>query len=205
VHLVDTNGKGVEAVTEKGIVANGKEYELDCIIWGTGYDVAGGFSSTSAIHIYGRNGISLAEKWKEGPATLFGMSTAAFPNMFFISILQAAFFPNFHHMVDEQSSHIGHIISNCEKRDVKTLELSQEGEDAWVQYVLDNTSQRRAALANCTPGYYNNEGANTKKQAKATIFGVGVNEYINKIKEWRDNGSFEGFKVEYAPAAVAAH
>lgn len=98
VQLVDTRGKGVEAITEKGIVANGKEYELDCIIYATGFELATDWSHRSGMEIYGRDGKTITEKWKGGASTLHGWTSRGFPNCLFVSIVQAALTPNFIHI-----------------------------------------------------------------------------------------------------------
>src|SRR5204863_1646652 len=72
VTLVDTNGRGVEAVTDRGIFAGGVEYELDCIIWATGFVVGGPLTRRVGYEVYGRNGLGLGEKWSDGVSTLFG-------------------------------------------------------------------------------------------------------------------------------------
>jgi cyclohexanone monooxygenase len=133
------------------------------------------------------------------------MSTSVFSNCYFSSILQATFFPNFSHLIIEQSGHIAHIISLCGKYNVKALELSQESEDARVREVLEKTPLRRAAVTSCTLGYYYNEGTATTKAAKTSPFGISVKEDMNKIGEWREKDSFDGIRVEYSAWPVSAH
>lgn len=96
--LVHTDGKGIEKITEKGIVANGKEYELDCIIYSTGFEVGTSYQRRSNFTMKGRNGVLLDEAWKDGPKTLHGFHTPDFPNMFLISTMHSGFAANFTHM-----------------------------------------------------------------------------------------------------------
>merc|ERR1719230_690344 len=72
VTLVDTNGKGVERITEKGVVANGVEYEVDCIIYATGFEVGTEYTRRSGYDVTGRNGLPLSEYWQHGVRTLHG-------------------------------------------------------------------------------------------------------------------------------------
>lgn len=81
VTLVDTDGKGIEGVYEKGIIANGKQYEVDCIVWATGFEVGTSWKSRNGFEVYGKNGISIADKWKDGVTTLYGTVMSDFPNV----------------------------------------------------------------------------------------------------------------------------
>ena len=152
--LVDTQGKGVEAITEKGIVANGKEIELDCIIFSTGFELATPWTQKAGIEVVGRGGQPLNDKWKNGPVTLHGHSTRNFPNCFFIQNTQAALSPNFLHVTGFQAAHISYIIGKCEKEGIRTIEPLHEAEQAWVKKIVDSREKTRAFRAQCTPGYY---------------------------------------------------
>jgi cation diffusion facilitator CzcD-associated flavoprotein CzcO len=85
VKLIDTKGQGVERITEKGVVANGEEYEIDCLIYATGFELANEWSHKSGMEIYGRAGLTITEKWKDGAATLHGWTSRGFPNCFFVT------------------------------------------------------------------------------------------------------------------------
>ena len=104
VTLVDTNGRGVDRLTEHGIVANGVEYEIDCLIFATGFEVGTAFTRRAGCELYGRGGLSLSEKWADGTSTFHGMHVRGFPNLFIFSIVQSGFSVNFPHMLDEQSA-----------------------------------------------------------------------------------------------------
>src|SRR5437868_6081341 len=131
VHLIDTQGRGVERITETGVVANGVEYELDCLIYATGFEVGTSYTRRSGYELYGRGGVSLSEKWAEGASTLHGLTTRGFPNVFIISNTQSGFTANFPHMINEQSKHIGYILRHCADHQVRTVEPTQAAEDAW--------------------------------------------------------------------------
>jgi cation diffusion facilitator CzcD-associated flavoprotein CzcO len=91
VHLIDTKGNGVDRNTEKGIVANGQEYEIDCLIYATGFELATDWTHRTGFEIYGRDGLTITEKWKDGASTLHGWSSRGFPNCFFVSVVQVRF------------------------------------------------------------------------------------------------------------------
>ena len=94
VTLVDTQGKGLDKITEKGIFFDGKEYEVDCIIFATGFEVGTDYTRRSGYEIYGRKGLSIMDKWKDGLSTMHGMHSRGFPNSFFFGPQQAGFTAN---------------------------------------------------------------------------------------------------------------
>jgi cyclohexanone monooxygenase len=85
---VHTDGKGIERITERGIVANGVEYELDCIIFASGFEVGTPLERRAGYEVYGRGGVALSQKWKDGVSTMFGMQTHGFPNCFIVGLSQ---------------------------------------------------------------------------------------------------------------------
>ena len=109
VKLIDTDGQGVERITEKGVVANGQEYEVDCIIFATGFEVGTDYTRRAGYDLVGRNGLKLSDKWADGIRTLHGLHSHGFPNLFVISNAQAGFTTNFPHAMDEQAQHITYI------------------------------------------------------------------------------------------------
>ena len=101
VHLVDTDGKGVERITENGLVVAGIEYEVDCIVYSTGFEVGTSFTRRSGFDAVGRGGRLLSEHWQDGTRSLHGMGSHGFPNLFVSQISQAAFTANFPHLLEE--------------------------------------------------------------------------------------------------------
>ncbi|MEM6704026.1 MAG: NAD(P)/FAD-dependent oxidoreductase, partial [Acidobacteriota bacterium] len=158
VCLVDTDGKGVEAITEHGVVANGREYEVDCIVFATGFEVGTSYTRRAGCDVQGRGGLLLSEKWSEGLRTLHGLTSHGFPNLFFISAAQGGFTTNFPHYMDEAARHAGYILGRCFEEDLDTIEPSREAEDAWVEEIIKLSRFNEEFLEACTPGYYNNEG-----------------------------------------------
>ena len=154
VKLVDTQGKGVDAITEKGVLVNGEEIELDCIIFATGFELATPWTQKAGMEVFGRNAQPLSDKWKDGPVTLHGHSTRNFPNCFFIQNVQAALSPNFLHVTGFQAAHISYIIGKCQKGSIRTIEPTHEAEEDWVEKIVNSREKTRAFRAQCTPGYY---------------------------------------------------
>lgn len=196
VTLVDTDGKGVDRITEKGIVAKGQEYELDCIIWATGFEYSVIYSNRSRMVVKGRDGLTLDEKWKDGASTLHGFHSRGFPNMFIVSLLQSGLTPNLTHMLAEQARHIAYIVSECKKRQVSVIEATGEAEQQWVQTIIDSGKLQEGFVRECTPGYYNNEGARSMKVLRNSMYGKGSPAFIALLEEWRQAGKLEGLECK---------
>jgi cyclohexanone monooxygenase len=195
VHLIDTDGKGVERITERGIVANGKEYEIDCLIYATGFEVGTSYTRRAGYELYGRDGISLSEKWQNGVSTLHGMHSRGFPNCFIISNSQSGFTANFPHMLNEQSKHLSYIIKECTDRQVRVVEAAQDAEDAWVQTIISSAIMRQRFQEECTPGYYNNEGKPSALAARNGFYGLGPIAFVKLLEDWRSDGTLKGLEL----------
>ncbi len=195
VHLIDTQGKGVERITENGVVVDGREYELDCLIFGTGFEVGTDFTRRLGFEVEGRNGLTLTEKWKAGAATFHGLLTRGFPNMFVMTTQQSGQSANFQHMLDEQSKHIGYIMQEVRTRAVRTLEAEAQAEAQWVETILKYSKARQPFLDECTPGYYNNEGHPDDRRARNSQFWRGPMAFIRLLDAWRKDGSLPGLEL----------
>src|SRR5581483_4963567 len=186
VTLVDTDGRGVERITERGIVANGVEYEVDCIIFASGFEWSTPLERRAGYHVYGRGGQTLTEKWQDGIRTLFGMQTRGFPNCFIVSMAQVGFSANFPHMLEEQSRHIAYLIQQAREREVRALEVSEEAEEEWVQKVIAGSAGSVRFLEACTPGYYNNEGQpNSVLVRQNGTYSPGIIAFGHLLEDWR--------------------
>ena len=197
VHLIDTDGRGIDRITEQGIVANGVEYQLDCIIFATGFEVGTDYSRRSGYEVTGRNGETLTEKWSGGMETLHGIFSHGFPNLFIISPGQAGFTVNFPHLIDEQATHIAHVTQHALSEQISTVDLTADAEQAWVQQVIDKSRVSLPFLESCTPGYYNNEGQPKKRAAQNSSYGGGSIEYFQILADWRADGSFPGLDMQF--------
>ena len=195
VTLVDTKGKGVERITERGVVANGVEYPVDCIIFATGFEVGTDYTRRAGYEMYGRGGVSLSEKWAAGLRTMHGMHSRGFPNLYIMGPQQSAFTVNYPHMLDEQAQHIAYLVRYGLDHDVRTMEPSEAAEEQWVQTIIAFSRMGRDFLESCTPGYYNNEGNLSNLAAQNSFFGGGSILFFNMLKDWRDKGDLNGMEV----------
>ncbi|MCX7274769.1 MAG: NAD(P)/FAD-dependent oxidoreductase, partial [Burkholderiales bacterium] len=199
VHLVDTHGQGVERITERGVVVDGREYPLDCLIFGTGFEVGTDFTRRLGFEVRGRNGLTLTEKWKGGASTFHGMFTRGFPNLFVMTTQQSGQSANFQHMLDEQSRHISHLLKEVKARRLRTLEASAQAEADWVETIVKYSVARQPFLNECTPGYYNNEGKPNERTARNSQFWRGPMVFIRLLDKWRQDGTLPGLEVTQLP------
>ena len=195
VELIDTDGRGVDRITEKGIVANGIEYEVDCIVFATGFEVGTGYSRRSGYEIYGRAGTSLTEKWAKGARTFHGMHSRGFPNCFMMGHIQTGFTANYPHALNEQSKHLSYIIKQCLDANQRVVETSAEAEADWIETIIKLARNNQKFLANCTPGYYNNEGKPQERTLQDSNYGAGSEAFFELLQEWRDEGSLAGLEL----------
>ena len=197
VTLVDTEGQGVERITESGVVVAGVEYPVDCIVYATGFEVGTGFQRVSGFEIYGRDGLSLSDKWADGIRTLHGMHIHGFPNCFLMSTIQGGFTVNYPHMLDEVATHVAHIVGHALAIEKEVVETSAEAEARWVQTILDK-GVRGGIIGDetCTPGYYNNEGKPRAHFEQMVSYGDGPIPFFNLLAKWRDTGEFAGLTID---------
>ena len=194
VHLVDTDGQGVDEFTEKGIVFGGKEYEVDCIIFATGFEVGTDYSRRAGYGISGVDGLTVSKKWSNGLSTFHGMHAKGFPNCFFFGPAQSGFTATYTFSLEENSVHLAHILSEAKKRGATRIEASAEAEDEWVQTIIDKARLTADFQKACTPGYYNNEG-HVNVAPQNNTYGGGPIEFFELMKKWR-NGKLEGLEVQ---------
>ncbi len=160
VHLVDTHGQGIREINAKGPIFNGEQFELDLLIYATGYEV----QKTGIYNrIEGINGLELNDKYSTGMRTLLGIHSVGFPNLFIMGGQQASFQFNLTYMLQTQGDHIAECIAYARKNAHHTIEPTAESEEWWVQQVIANRG-KTSRSEDCTPGYYNSEGENKRRQ-----------------------------------------
>ncbi|MGW7294524.1 flavin-containing monooxygenase [Streptomyces xiamenensis] len=182
VTLVDTGGHGVERITERAVVVNGTAYELDCLIFATGFETAVRPADRAGLAVRGRGGVTLAEYWREGPRTLHGFYSHGFPNLFHLGTLQNAVSVNFTHALDDQAVHVAEVVAEARSRGARRIEPSAQAEAAWVATVRQPVPARLKFLAECTPGYYNNEG---KVPERIESYTAGPVAFYEMLRQWR--------------------
>ena len=189
--------KGVERITENAVVANGKSYEVDCIVYATGFEITSSAHRRVDFDTVGRDGQSLYDHWTDGYRTLHGLSSHGFPNWFTIGINQNGLSPNMTAMFDDQAVHVSYIIDEMGKRGKTQIEPSAEAEDAWVQQIVALAGTGATAfLQECTPGYYNREGAvSSGASMQNSPFAPGINAFNALLAQWRDEGDLAGMDI----------
>ena len=195
VRLIDTDGKGIDEITERGIIANGELVKLDCIIFATGFEVGTDYTRRSGYDLVGKGGLKLSDKWADGMRSLHGLHTRGFPNLFIISNAQAAFTTNFPHAMDESAQHIGYIVNQCLSGNISMIEPSEDAEAAWVQEIISQARLSESFQASCTPGYYNNEGKPNPRSVQNASYGKGPNPFFKRMKAWREEGGMQGLEL----------
>jgi cation diffusion facilitator CzcD-associated flavoprotein CzcO len=160
VHLIDTKGQGITEISPKGPVFDGKEYDLDLLIYATGFEV----QQTGIYNdIVGAGGVNLQDKYAQGIRTLLGIHTAGFPNLFIMGGYQASFQFNLTEMLQTQGDHIAACIDYVRANGYQALDVKDEAEEWWVQNVINHRG-KTSRSEECTPGYYNFEGNEQRRQ-----------------------------------------
>ena len=200
VTLVDTSeSQGIERITEKGIVANGVEYELDCIIFATGFEVGTVYTRRAGFEVTGLSGATLTEHFSDGLKTFHGFTSRGFPNCFQMGgIGQTGASVNLTSVLDDHAQHIGYVIKEVLERGASHVQPSQEAENGWVETIRSLAVNNQAYFDACTPGYYNNEGHVPEAGGVGVDQGYapGVNAFNRLLAEWRDKGDLAGMEIE---------
>lgn len=192
VRLVDTGGQGVERIAPEGVVVAGHLYEVDCIIFATGFEVFTHTYVTGEYTVTGVGGQSLQEKWSKGFSTLHGILTHGFPNMVLVGHMRDgggssnSNFP-FHH----QATQVATIIRKTLDSGAVSFDVTKEAEDGWRSAMREKMPPIQTFLAACTPGYLNNEGHVDDSALRLSIYGGGALEYAQILKSWRDGDGIE--------------
>ena len=200
VTLVDCPG-GVTRITPHGAIANGTEYELDCIVFATGFEgELTPFPRRAGHTIIGRDGITMEEKWKDGVISLHGMTTHGFPNMFIMPApgQQAVTTHNFTHLMVLGAEHIAASVGMLEARGVKVFETTEAGEQGWTDIILSTWRDNSAFMAACTPSRLNFEGNPSMLNPRSGAYGGGYGDFFgfrDLLTDWRASGDFLGWEL----------
>jgi cyclohexanone monooxygenase len=199
VTLVDVSkSKGIERLTEQGIVANGVEHEVDCVIFASGFEISTEIRRRYAMDVVeGRDGVSLFDHWRDSYKTLHGITSRGFPNQFHTGFIQGSVSANTTAMYEQQAEHIAYIISEAMKRNATVVEPSQEAQDRWVNTIQELAVDASEFWAACTPGYYNSEGGGTEgiRSFLGEPYAPGFYPFDDLLKEWRDKGDLDGLEL----------
>ncbi|ROQ17509.1 MULTISPECIES: NAD(P)/FAD-dependent oxidoreductase [unclassified Curtobacterium] len=184
VTLIDTaDSGGITAMTEHTVVVGDNEYEVDCVIFATGFETGVSGVVSGTLPVLGRGGDQLLQAWAEGPKTLHGFMSHRFPNLFHLGSLQNANSVNFVHVLQEQATHIAAILGRARSEGARFVEPTQEAQDAWAETISAVETNNAAFLAECTPGYYNGEG--TRRRGGGS-YSPGPVRFHSLLRRWRE-------------------
>ena len=196
-HLIDTDGKGVERITEAGVVAAGREYPVDCVIYASGFETGTAFHERAGYDVAGRDGLRLSAHWADGMRTLHGIHTRGFPNMFIVQPSQGAnLISNVPHNLVEAGTTIARVIEHALTGGFTQVEVTGDEEDRWVE-LLKSAPRRLTVIGSpdCTPGYYNNEGEGPNAHTSLMLgYPEGAVAYFKYLEQWRASGLFTGLE-----------
>jgi len=200
VELVDTDGRGVEEFTTRGIVVDGKEYPVDCVIFATGFEAGISYVRLTGFDVVGREGKRLSEHWQAGVRSLHGIMTDGFPNLLLIGGNQhSAGAANAVHLLDEQATHVAYIVEQARRRGVGRIEPTAQAVDAYTEVIRAAPSNKvlMAFYSTCTPGYYNAEGKVKRSDELffGNRYGGGPMAFYEMLANWRREGSLEGMAL----------
>ena len=206
VTLVDCPG-GFERVSERGPVVDGRQYEVDLLVYGTGFEAEVTPVFRRAGHdIVGRGGVTLAEKWADGAASLYGMMSRGFPNLFIMPApgQQAVVTVNYTQLAVLGAEFVAGVVGALAQRGVDAFDVSAEAEADWTQNIVDSYVDSSAVMSACTPSRINNEGHPEASNPRNGNFGRGLGDYFayrDRLQQWLAGGDFDGLELDVRTAA----
>ena len=201
VTLIDCPA-GIERITSTGLVANGDTFDVDCIIYATGFEAESTPLPRRVGHVVvGRDGMTLAQKWNDGATSLWGMTSRGFPNMFVMPApgQQAVVTVSYTQLAMEGAEHVGDTVRRLEARGVRSFDVSAEAEEAWCRGIIDRFVDGSKVMSACTPSRINNEGDPSGFRPRDGNFGGGFGDffgYRRLLADWREAGEFEGLELD---------
>lgn len=194
-HLVHTDGKGVGRIDATGVWVGDEHYELDCLIFASGFEVGTATARRWGFDVTGRDGVALSDDWADGMRTLHGIHVHGFPNLFIVGMTQAAnLISNIPHNLTDAANTIATVIEHAESIGAVTVEPTAEAEQAWLDLLATAEQGLLGGSADCTPGYYNNEGQPIEGGFALNLTGypAGPVAFFEYIDAWRTSSAFEG-------------
>ncbi|MFN4221487.1 MAG: flavin-containing monooxygenase [Novosphingobium meiothermophilum] len=197
VTLVDVSETlGLQALTESGFIANGREYPADCVIFASGFEVTSDLDRRWGIPAFtGVDGLSIYDHWRDGPLTFHGITTHGFPNMAFIGYIQGGNNSTVTEQFGLQGAHAAWIFGECLRRGITRVEPTRQAQDDYVRTYTEIRPDISALQARCPPGYFNNEGETRPKWALFPGWGHGWDHFNAMLAEWRAEGAMTGMEL----------
>lgn len=196
VHLVDTDGKGVQRIDETGVWVGERHYPLDCLIFASGFEVGTDVARRAGFQTHGRDGVVLSQRWADGMQSLHGIHVHGFPNLFVVGMSQGAnLISNFTHNLVEAATTIATVVAHARELGAEQVEVTPAAEQQWVA-ALEGAPTSFLGNPECTPGYYNNEGGEIGRRERLNASGYpgGPVAYFGYIEQWRTSGAFDGLE-----------
>lgn len=196
--LVDTGGRGIDRLTERGVVVGGVEYPLDCIVFATGFEYGTPYTRKTGFDIVGRDGLAISDKYASGFATLHGLMSRGFPNLFMIpgGNMQSAVTLNVLYTLDENAIHSAYIASRTRQRCARFFDVEAAAEEKWVAECVMHARDNAEFLESCTPNRFNAEGDLTRRATTTANHPLPVLEFFDVLQKWRDEGSMQGLRLD---------
>ncbi len=208
VTLIDCPG-GIQEVTERGPMVDGVQYDLDCIVYGTGFEAELTPLFRRAGHdIVGRDGVTLAERWGEGASSLFGMMTRGFPNLFAMPApgQQAVVTVNYTQLAVLGAEFVAGAVRILDEKGVEVFDVAAEAEEAWSQKIVDSFVDGSQIMSACTPSRINMEGNPELMNPRNGNFGRGFGDYFayrQMLEDWLQRGDCDGLELDPAGSQPA--
>jgi len=196
VTLINTDGRGLDEVTENAIVFDGKSYEVDCLVFASGFEIGASASRIGGFDLLGRKGLTLDQKWQGKRQTLHGMFVRDFPNLGIIAgVKHATTTWNVTYMLRKQAEHFAAVVKYCVTNDISVFDVAERAELSWGKTIAEKSTLNRKFQAECTPGYYNNEGKDPEQSIFGSVYGGGPFEYFKVIEDWMKQGIDQDLEV----------
>jgi cyclohexanone monooxygenase len=139
VSLVSLKNTPIERITRAGLQVDGTEYEVDVIVFATGYDAMTG--PLNAIDIRSADGVSLRETWAAGPRTYLGIATAGFPNLFMVTAPGSpSVLSNMIVSIEQHVDWITNLVAYARDNGIVRVEADADAQDRWVDHVNEVAS-----------------------------------------------------------------
>jgi cyclohexanone monooxygenase len=188
VHLVDIHDSPIDELTERGLRVGGEEYELDCVVFATGFDAMTG--SLLRVDIRGRGGRTLQDAWAEGPKTYLGLGVAGFPNLFTVTGPGSpSVLANMIPCIEQHVDWIADCIVHLRDRGLAWIEALPDAAEAWGEHVNDRAA--KTIYPTCDSWYV---GANIPGKPRVFTPYLGFLPYKEKCDEVAAGG-YEGFRL----------
>jgi cation diffusion facilitator CzcD-associated flavoprotein CzcO len=189
VTLVDVRSDPIEAITPTGLRTAERSYELDTIVFAIGFDAMTG--ALLRMEIGGIDGVTLREKWADGPVSYLGLGMAGFPNLFTVTGPGSpSVLTNMVASIEQHVDWITDLIQHARDTGIERVEASLDAESWWVHHVRETAEATLLPLAN---SWWN--GANVAGKPRVFMpYAAGLGRYGEVLDAVASKG-YEGFEL----------